>query len=294
LPYLGETLATATAITWAFAVILFKRSGERVHPIALNTYKNVLSGLLFIPTIYLFEQSLFYPAPMSDYWLLFISGALGIGISDTFFFKSLNLLGAGMTAIVDCLYSPSIIILAYLWLGETMSVLQIIGAALIISAILTAATKKGRGVLDQRSFLLGLMYGTLGMVTMGVGIIMVKPLLERSPLLWVTEMRIFGGLAVLIIQLLLHSKRIEIVKSALSKEGWKYTFWGSILGTYLSLMLWLGGMKYTQASTAAALNQTSNIFIFIFAALILKERLNSIKVMGIFLAVVGVFMVFFG
>jgi len=294
LQYLGETLALATAVTWAFAVILFKRSGERVHPIALNTYKNVISGLLFLPTFYIFGQTLFHPASPSDYWLLFLSGALGIGIADTFFFKSLNLLGAGMTAIVDCLYSPSIIIMAFFWLGETMSVFQMIGAILIISAILTAATKKGRGILDQKSFLLGLMYGTLGMVTMGVGIIMVKPLLERSPLLWVTEMRIFGGLAVLLVQLLFHPKRKEIVKSALGKVGWQYTFWGSILGTYLSLILWLGGMKYTHASTAAALNQTSNIFIFIFAAMILKERMTSMKVVGVLLAVGGVFLVIFG
>jgi len=294
IPYLGEILALGTAITWAFAVILFKRSGETVHPIALNTYKNILAGVLLIPTIYLFGETLFYPASSEDYWLLLISGALGIGIADTLFFKSLNLLGAGLTAIVDCLYSPSIIFLAFIFLGESLSPLQIIGGILIISAILTAATKKGRGTLDRRSFLLGLIFGMLGMFTMAVGIVMIDDVLKRSPLLWVTEIRIIGGLVILVINIALHGNRKAIVKSVITKTGWHYTFWGSVLGTYLALIMWLGGMKYTQMSTAAVLNQTSNIFIFIFAALLLKERLTTHKVAGIALAVVGVFMVILG
>lgn len=294
IPYLGEMMALTTAVVWAFGVILFKRSGEYVHPIALNTYKNILAGLLFIPTIYLFGETLFYDAPIEDYLLLFLSGALGIGIADTLFFKSLNYLGASLTAIIDCLYSPSIIFLAFIWLGESMSVLQLIGAILIISAILAAATKKGRGIVNKRDFIFGLIYGTLGMLTMGVGIVMIKPLLERSPLIWSTEMRMIGGLLVLIVNLILHPRRKAIIMTALDKRVWKDTLFGSILGTYVALIFWLGGMKYTQASTAAALNQTSNIFIFVFAAVFLKERLTTMKTMGIVLAMIGAYLVITG
>jgi drug/metabolite transporter (DMT)-like permease len=106
IPYLGEMLALLTAITWSFGVILFKKSGETVHPIALNLFKNILAMTLLLPTMYLFGETLILPAPKKDYLLLLISGALGIGICDTLFFKSLNLVGAGMSAIIDCLYSP--------------------------------------------------------------------------------------------------------------------------------------------------------------------------------------------
>jgi len=271
--------------------MFFKKSGETVHPIALNVFKNILAGILFLPTIYIFGQSLFYGASWQDYAMLLLSGALGIGIADTCFFKSLNILGAGLTAIVDCLYAPSIILFAILILGEKMEPRQILGTILIISAVLTAAHKKGRGPLDHRSFLKGLAWGTIGMITMGVGIVMVKPILERSPLLWVTEIRILGGLLVLAVVLLFHRQRGAILASALHKDGRRHTFWGAFLGTYLALIMWLGGMKYTQASIAAALNQTSNIFIFIFAALILKEPLNRLKITGIILAMVGAFLV---
>ena len=292
--YLGEIFALTTALTWGLAVILFKKSGESVHPIALNTYKNLLAVVLFIPTLYLFKEELFRPVPVEDYLLLLLSGALGIGIADTLFFKCLNLIGAGLTAIVDCLYSPSIIALSMIWLGESLSLLQIIGVILVISAILAATHKRGRGAISRRDFLLGLLFGVLAMVTMAVGIVMIKPLLSRSPLIWATEMRLVGGLIVLLLVLIFHPKRRQITATAISMTGWLYTLLGSFFGAYISMVLWLGGMKYTQASTAAGLNQTSNIFIFIFAALFLKEPLNAIRIISIILAVAGVLLITFG
>ena len=60
------------------------------------------------------------------------------------------------------------------------------------------------------------------------------------------------------------------------------------------MLLWLAGMKFTQASIAAALNQTSNIFIFVFAFLILKEPLNRLRVIAIAVGICGVLLVTFG
>jgi drug/metabolite transporter (DMT)-like permease len=69
---------------------------------------------------------------------------------------------------------------------------------------------------------------------------------------------------------------------------------GSFLGSYIAMIIWLGGMKYTQVSTASALNQTTNIFIFIFAAIFLKEKITKQKTFGILSAMIGATMVTFG
>ena len=65
------------------------------------------------------------------------------------------------------------------------------------------------------------------------------------------------------------------------------------MGAYVAMIFWLGGMKYTQASTAASLNQTSSIFIFIFAYFILKEKMSLKKIIGVVLAVAGALLVTF-
>lgn len=293
IPYQGEIFAFSTAVVWAFAVILFKKSGESVHPIALNAFKSTLATVLFIPTIFIFKESLFRPAPLNDYLLLLFSGALGIGIADSLFFMSLNRLGAGLTAIVNCLYSPFIIILSILFLGENLSLFQVMGIVMIISAVVTATSIKGRGMVSKHNLIWGVIWGALAMAAMAVGIVMIKTILNRSPLLWVTEIRLFGGILSLYIILLLYKEGGQMVNSLFSLHSRKYTLFGSFLGAYVSMILWLGGMKFTQASIAAALNQTSNIFVFIFAAFFLKEAINTQKTFAIIMAVAGVFLVTF-
>lgn len=287
IPYAGEILALLTAIIWAVAVILFKKSGESVHPIALNLFKNSLAVFLMIPTIFILGETLFHKAPSSEYMLLLASGALGIGISDTLFFKSLNMLGAGLMAIIDCFYSTFIILLSYMFLSEQLGWLQLVGASFIISAVLTAASRKGSAHLARKTLITGVLLGALAMFTNAIGLVIVKPLLNRSPLLWVVEFRLIGGMLVLLLVLIFRRDRGPIMRSLRTAGRWKYTISGSFVGAYLAMMFWLAGMKYTQASIAAALNQTTTIFIFIFAAWFLKEPINRLRVLGIALAVIG-------
>ena len=193
--HFGEMLALATALVWASAVILFKKSGETASPLGLNLFKNLLAFLLVLPTMAVMGVEPLRAAPPGDYALLVLSGVLGIGIADTLFFKSLNLLGAARSAVVDCLYSPVIILLSMLWLGERITAVQAAGVALIVSAVLALGGEKGAARITRRQLSAGIALGALSMAAMGVGIVMIKPLLERSPILWAVEVR-FAGAAV--------------------------------------------------------------------------------------------------
>jgi len=292
--HLGEAMALAAAVTWALAVIFFRKSGEEVHPIGLNLFKNAMAAILLVPTAWFFGEALLRPAPMNDYLLLLASGVLGIGIADTFFFKSLNALGAGLSAIVDCLYSPFIIGLSMLWLAESMDSWQLLGVTMIVSAVLAVMVEGKCAKTTRKALFLGVFWGALAMATMAVGIVMIKPLLNSSPLFWVAEVRLLGGLVVLIAALVVHPSRRAITTSIRSRQQWRYTLSGSFAGGYLAMVFWLAGMKFTSASIAAALNQTSNIFVFIFAALLLKEKVTPVRGVAIVLGVGGVLLVTFG
>jgi drug/metabolite transporter (DMT)-like permease len=294
LPYLGEILALLCAIIWATAVILFRKSGETVTPLGLNLFKNVLALALFVPTSLVLGVTLLPNASMNEYLLLLASGIIGIALSDTLFFKSLNLLGAELSAIVDCLYSPFIIGLSVLFLLESMSRLQLFGLLLILSAVLTISGIENKKNISRHDLILGILFGVLAMVFMAVGIVMIKPLLDRSPLLWVVEVRLLAGCVGLGLYLLFHPGRGKIISSVLSVRNWQYMLPGSFLGAYLAMIVWMGGMKYTQASIASALNQTSNVFVFILAAILLKEPVNAIRIIAIILAFAGAVIVSFG
>lgn len=292
--YLGEVFALLCAMAWAIAVILFKKSGETVHPIGLNLFKDVLAAVLLVPTIYILGETLFRPAPAGQYVLLLLSGALGIGVADTLFFKSLNALGAGLSAIVVCMYSPFTIALSYLYLGEALTLIQFAGVAFILFAVLTAIGMNNSTGAPRRSILAGVLWGVLSQAANATGVVVIKPILEISPLVWVTEVRLIGGVAALVLFLMLHKSRKTIIRSILSAKSWGYTLSGSFFGAYVAMLLWLAGMKFTQASTASALNQTSTIFIFVFAAIFLKEKVTILRVIGIVLGFSGALLVTFG
>ena len=293
IPFLGESLSLLTAAIWAFAVILFRKSGETVHPLALNAFKNSLAIALLLPTLWFSGQTLFPQHSASVYLTLFLSGIIGIGIGDTLFFNSLNRLGAGLTGIVLCLYSPFIIVFSYLFLNESLTNVQLIGALLIITAVfITTIQRKPIGV-TKRNVLYGVIYAILASAAMATGVVIMKPLLSTHYVIWVAEIRLLGGMAALLLILICHPGRRMIVNSLIRTHNWHYVLGGSFFGAYLAMIIWIAGIKYTQASVASALNQTSTIFIFIFAGLILKEPMNMRRTIGIVLAFSGAFLVSF-
>jgi drug/metabolite transporter (DMT)-like permease len=250
--------------------------------------------VLVLGVLFLRSESFFYSDSWTDYALLLFSGAIGIAIADSLVFKGLNLLGAGLSSIVNCTYSPFIILFSVLFIGESLGRVQVLGVLLIISAVLTATSLKGRGAVSRHDLILGVICCVLAMAIMGISIVMVKPLLDRSPVLWATGIRLIGGCLGLGVHLLIHPQRGAIIKSMICARSWKYTVLGSFFGGFVAMLLWIGGMKYAQASTAAALNQTSNIFVFLFAAWFLKERITWPRTAAICAAVLGALLVTFG
>jgi len=293
-PYLGEALALAAPICWSVAVILFRKTGETVPALVLNQFKNVLASLLFLVTMLLAGSEILREAPRSEYLLLFASGAIGIGISDTFMFLCLNRIGAGLQAIVNTSYSPSIILLGFLFLGERMTAPQLLGAALIVTAVLAVSWTRGSKTDRPRGRLRGILYGLVATTTQGVSIVMVKPLLDESPMLWVTFWRLLGGLLMGALLLQVFPSQRRALSTLADRRVWRVMIPGSIMGTYVALFFWVGGMKYTQASIAAALNQTATLFTFVLAVLVLKEPFTRRRALGVGLGMVGVLMITLG
>jgi drug/metabolite transporter (DMT)-like permease len=287
---LGETLALASAVAWAIAVVLFRISGRRVHPIGLNLAKNLLALALILPTLAVLGESLAPAVPLRTLALLLASGVLGIAVSDTLFFYALNRLGASLTAIVDCFYSPFVIALSFVMLGERLAPVQLVGAALVVSAVLTLAKEGQVEKLARRDLVVGIVYGILAMFFVAFGIVMVKPVLGSVSVFWATFVRIAGGAAALAVLVPFLRNRRAILSPLLDRRNWKALVPGSFFGSYLSLILWMGGMKYAEASIASVLNQLNTIFIVIIAAIFLKEKLTGWKLLAVVLAFVGAYL----
>jgi len=288
-PHIGEICALLSPLTWAVAVILFRVAGRSVPPLALNLCKNSVA----LPLFFLTYLALGATAPDSvnrtDLVLLLSSGALGIAVADTLFFMCLNRLGASRQAIVNTAYSPPIILLSVIFLGETLTAIQVIGVCLILAAVVVVAreTSGGPGQAPG-SNVTGVLFGVAACVAQAISIVMIKPSMGDWPLLWMTCWRMAGGLgaAVLFWPLLPKSKRS--FGALADRKSWPTVLAGALVGTYMSLLLWMGGFKYSTASVASALNQTSSLFTFALAVWILREPTTRRALAGLGLGLAGV------
>lgn len=281
--------SSVCALLWAVAVVLFKKSGEQVSPVPLNLFKGVVGASLMLLTLLVGDLPFFsagYPA--ADWLILLASGAIGIGVADSVFFASLNRLGAGRSAIVDCLYSPFIILGSFIYLHEPVGITLLFGLVLMTLAIFVGTWKPARidSAAELKQIRIGVLLGIVSMLLMAVGIVMAKPVLDRTDPWWATTVRLLGGVALLAVHALARHRR-ETAWIFRPGRVWKILIPTSVVGAYLAMFFWISGMKYTHTTVASVLNQASTIHILVLATLFLREPLTGRKLIAILLGFAG-------
>lgn len=297
--YLGNFYALMAALTWACALVLFKRSTERVPPLALNLFKNTIGLALLSLTLLVqvwlgvLPPRLLWDQHLGDLCLLALSGVIGLALADTLFFHGLRLIGVGLMAVVDCTYTPYAILFSWLLLGEQLDWMSYLGVALIVSGVFVASQHKVPVDRTRMQIALGMALSSLAIGLMAFGIVMAKPVLESPEMSFVaaTTLRLLAGTFVLALMGLLGRNWHENWRVFKPCPVWRPAVPASFFGAYLSIMFWVAGFKYTHASVAAVLNQTSVIFAAVLAAVFLKEPFGWQKVVALVLAVVGVLIV---
>jgi drug/metabolite transporter (DMT)-like permease len=284
----GEFFALACAFSWALAIILFRRVDNALPPFELNLFKNLLGFSLVLPTMLVFEGFELAAFSVQEIAVISLSGFLGIAVADTWYLRALSMMGASRTGIVAGLLSPFVILLSVLFLGESLHGWQLGGFALVMGGILMVTWRQNRREIDADHLRKGAFYGIGAVFLMAVGIVMVKEILETRPFMMTAEIRLAGGTAGMLIYMVLRGHVETVKQNFLKPLPWKVIISASILGSYISMMMWLAGYKLISASEASILNETANAWIVLLAWLMLGEAIGRRKVAGILLTSAGV------
>ncbi len=307
---LGEACALGAALCWSWSVVLFKRS-ERISPQGMNLFKNAVALALLGVTLLVTGGRLDAQRSMADWARLIVSGALGLALADTLIFMALKRLGAGLLAIVDCTYAPVIVVMSVLFLDERVTVMLLVGAALVLGGVLAATVERapsdaaatsqvGRDAAassptepasssrtPMRERATGIVLGALGIAAMGVGVVLAKPVLETSSLVEVTFVRLAAGVGGQLAWMAVVPSQRVALEALRPQPAWRTLAPAAVLGTYVSMLLWLGGFKWASASRAAVLNQMASVFTLVLARIYLGEALTRRRALGAALAVAG-------
>ena len=286
---MGDLYAVITAVCWSSAVILFDISTKNFTAIQLNVLKNFIGVFGFILTIVFFS----IPSPnfsQQDIFTLALSGFLGILIADGLFLESLRRVGSGISAVVSTVYTPTVFIIAFILFNETIKPQSYIGGALVLVGI-TISVFQYPNTIKEKDLYIGILFGIMANILTAYSVLIIKPIMKNNPVVYVALYRFSVGLFFGIIINLVKSGSQTVIQKFKQGLTNQYIIFGALLGTYLSVIFWLAGYKYTLAGRAAIYNQLSTVFIIILARIFLKEPMTSKKVIGVSLAIFGAMIV---
>ena len=231
---------------------------------------------------------------LPDLLMIGLSAVVGLYVGDTLLFASLRRVGASLTFLLGCLYAPAAVLFSWVLLGESLPELILTGGIAITLGIALVSTDRiglPEGV-DRADLASGILFGACAPLMFATGLVIAKEPLARIPVVSATLMRMIIGTVPLTLHLLLTRRGAEVVEAFMPSRHWRALIPATVLGTYLGMLSWIGGIKYTEASTASLLNQASPMFGIPLAALFLGERLTWRKAAGVALAIGGIVVIF--
>ena len=135
---IGIFSAFGATLAWTYACSIWRKQTNIYKPIEINFLKNIIAFIIFSPVILFFNYSTHYKYIL----ILLLSGVIGIGIGDTFYLKSLNLIGTRKTLSIEALSPLIAAITGSIFINEHLSINAWIGIVIVTGALVKIIKKK--------------------------------------------------------------------------------------------------------------------------------------------------------
>ena len=96
---IGIISALGAAISWTYACFVWRTQTEKYQSIDINLVKNIIAFLIFLPVLI----NISVLDDLKSIITLLLSGVIGIGLGDTFYIKSLQIIGTRKTLSIETL-----------------------------------------------------------------------------------------------------------------------------------------------------------------------------------------------
>ena len=290
----GEITALITACLWSMSSIAFTEASIRVGPMYVNVTRMLIALILLSATLIFLNVKI--DLSTNQIWNLTISGFAGLVIGDTFLFKAFKSIGARISMLVMALVPPISALLAFFFLGESLSILGIIGITVTVFGIaLVIFKREERPTSNYKIDYSGIVYALIGAIGQAIGLIFAKYAFNESEINGFLASFVRIAAAVIIIYpIVIVTKRFrEPVKVFMKdKKGFLFTLIGAVFGPYLGITFSLISISNTKVGIASTIMATVPILMLPLVHFYYKEKLSWISIIGAFVAVSGVAIIF--
>lgn len=286
----GQLAALLAASFWAVATILYHRAGSHFSPLQMNLVKGVIATpLLFIVSL-LLGNSL---VVSSGFWVLALSGVIGITVGDSCHFSALRRLGPWHAMLLEYLAPPLAAFMAWVFLADSLSTLEITGAVVTLSGVLWVVTEKAPDKKPALS-LTGILFGCGAALCQATGLVMAFSVLQSEQMNAIDAafVRLAAGsvLLAVIVGLSQRGAYFAIIKqfSAINP----LPLLGAIIfGTFLAIWLQQVSIANINPGLTQTLLSTAPLFL-IPISFLKKQRITVRSVTGALVSLGGISILF--
>jgi drug/metabolite transporter (DMT)-like permease len=294
MPYIGELSALLTACLWSVTSFLFAFAAGRVGSVQVNISRIVLAGIILFLIVEI--SGIDYNLSSTQVYYLILSGIAGLVIGDSFLFKAFQLIGARLGMVLMSLVPAISAILAWVFLGEIITILGIIGMAVTIFGVLLVVTDRNhtstvKGEVNKA----GILFGFLGAFGQAGGLVLAKFAFAEGYVngFVASFTRLSSaGIIILIIGLLLRRYKNPFNVFRNDIPALKATIAATVLAPVLGITLSLVAIEFTKVGIASTLMALVPIIMLPISKYYYKEKLSMQAVSGAFIAVTGVVVLF--
>ncbi len=292
--WVGELSAVGTAGLWAATSVLFTAAVGRIGAVQVNVSRLAVASLLRAGTIAAAGLPLGLTARQA--WLLVASGVVGLVFGDSFLFKAFDLVGARTSMLIMSLAPALAALLAFAFLGETLSGLAIAGTGLTLAGVAAVVWERS-GTTDAaaRRRPLGAVFALLGALGQAGNLVLAKLAFREGPIddFVASFVRIASSVCLLAPAAALAGRfhaPWRVFRA--DRRALVLVLLASVGGSYLGITLSLVAVKHADVGIAATLMATVPVLMLPMSRLVDRERLSWRAVGGAFVAVAGVAILF--
>ena len=206
------TAAILATLLFSLSAVSGKRLSHHLSGVEANFWRFLLAAFLLGAYAHSFGLGLGGGA----LGMFFISGIIGFGVGDYGLFRAYPILGSRLTMVMtQCLAAPFAASIEWLWMGETLSLGQVLaGMAILVGVALALAPSETTDV-DRKHWKAGILWGLMSAFGQGFGAVLSRKALSLVEAgvtvdgLSQAYQRVLGGLTVMAVLLLFRKMRLR-------------------------------------------------------------------------------------
>lgn len=299
--HLGELAALCTAVFWSVTSMSFEAAGKRIGSLQVNLIRLYIAFIIY--TVYLWiVRGLPFPtdATRSAWIWLSLSGLVGFAIGDLLLFQAFVVVGARISMLMMALVPIFTALSGWMILGETLTprdllgmIMTVTGVALVIIKNELPELESGRRKKLKFSYPAGgILLGLGGAIGQSVGLVLSKFGMKDYNAFAASQIRVLAGLVGFTV-IFFVMRRWKRVKQAFKvPKGLMFTAIGSVFGPFLGVSFSLLAVQHANAGVAATIMSIVPILLIPPAVLFFKEKVSVKEIIGSFIAIGGVALLF--